>query len=257
MQHKPQLKLIRTRNLRLQILTVQLSTKSRVGFVPVNDDPCPQNDGKCRKTQGDYRIALKGSRLRSQRFAEASPRAFALHSLGPADVSALKWLFERWLWVTPASECSRWKALMTLKAPWNCFDRHVRHHRGRINNAFISCGSDLQKKMFVFNYLIQYESETFKKVSDWPVMDSICMHAPSTHMQVWNLKFRACFPFRERSKLQHSNPRKYSTKHYNTDCIKHHQEPDRRLEWDFIRCTLQASKFSPAPIRVCKLIISP
>lgn len=32
----------RLKSPRFKILTVQLSSNSRVGFIPVNDDPCPE-----------------------------------------------------------------------------------------------------------------------------------------------------------------------------------------------------------------------
>lgn len=72
----------------IKILTVQLSSNSRVGIVPVND-PCPETTRNIEKQKGGMIVLLWTGRGQNGGVSKnLCCVGFALHSLGPVDVLA-------------------------------------------------------------------------------------------------------------------------------------------------------------------------
>lgn len=180
-QQKPQLDLIHASNLCDSKFWQSSYRQTRT----VNDDACPETKRNIRKCKGDYRIALYGSKSKWQRSGESLLRVAALHSLRPVDASAdlfaisPKVIVQTWLWINPESVRSRWKCAHNSKSTNKLLRQMLPHHRSHINNAFSSCGSHLQKIRFVFTHLIQYAGGDLGTTSDWPITDSLCIHAHS------------------------------------------------------------------------------
>lgn len=148
------------------------------------------------------------------------------------------------------------------------------HHRSNINNAFSSCVSDLQKIRFVFNHLIQYEWGDIGNASDWSMTDSLCI----THtLQILQVSIGKCDILNSDPIYPSKKDQNYSiqtqenTVQIMTILIAFTTSRGQtcvlneiffffffsREHFRFVRRAPQVSKFSPASISVCKLILSP